>query len=483
MSSEQVYKIVESCDRGKIAVATRDIMPGELVLWEKEPVLHISNEFISQQSNAGLMAMGVAVLKKFVVDLSPDQKAMILSLFGPTDITYSSMMRQMISQMVKDRHLPAMDIDSYLKVYQVFNFNAFELGAHGHGVFAEFTRLSHSCAPNCSYSFRGTAVYCHARKFIQSGEELTISYKKKWDLEPTHERRYLNLQMKDFTCHCPRCDALGDDTRQFDCFDPDCKGVMMVCQPINKRPILLTGVQYTGVTYVEPHLLPCTVCHRAAPADYQTKMFELETWMHEQGPRLMKEFTDFICQSKNAKKESELMELLYLPNHRRHVAALPFLRTRMKLSAFLLLTEEDTSPHALADANQAALEFVAALFQLLPFPSDNLSDELSDLVNAVPILSPNTERIVCGEALRMFLLLYGRDRRTEVLDAAMLRYREKNPSAQSTEICAFCEESPQRAAFTLSRCGRCKQVCYCSTGCQKAHWKLHKKTCKAPEGK
>ena len=64
----------------------------------------------------------------------------------------------------------------------------------------------------------------------------------------------------------------------------------------------------------------------------------------------------------------------------------------------------------------------------------------------------------------------------------MLRYHEQHPSARSTEVCAFCEESPLRAAFTLSRCGKCRQVCYCSAGCQKAHWKLHKKSCKEPEG-
>lgn len=30
-------------------------------------------------------------------------------------------------------------------------------------------------------------------------------------------------------------------------------------------------------------------------------------------------------------------------------------------------------------------------------------------------------------------------------------------------------------------CSRCKSVRYCSKECQKAHWKEHKKVCKAPE--
>ena len=416
MFSEPAYKIVESGERGKIVVATRDILPGELVFHENEPVLHVSNEFISQQQDiGGVMALGVAVMKKFAVDLSHDQKEKILSLFGPTDTLYASFMRPMILQMVKNGHLPIMNTDSYWKVFQVFNFNAFELNARGHGVFDEFTRLSHSCAPNCSFSFRGKAVYCYARTFIKNGEELTITYRGKWDLEPTHERRYTNLQAKEFTCHCPRCDAIGDYTRQFNCADTACKGVMMVCHPINNIPILLTDLQYTGVEYVEPHLLPCTVCHRAASTDYQTEMLKLEARMYEARPRLVQVFADFSRKSTYAKTASELMELLHVPLPPRHAAALPFLRTKMNLSATLLFSGEDTRPSQLQEAKQAALDYITALFHILPVPSDSLSEELKNVValccrkDTVPILTPETERLVCGEALRMRLLLCGRD--------------------------------------------------------------------------
>ncbi len=49
----------------------------------------------------------------------------------------------------------------------------------------------------------------------------------------------------------------------------------MACQPISKE-VPLNNLPYTGVEYVEPHLLPCTVCHRPASQAYQAKMFELE---------------------------------------------------------------------------------------------------------------------------------------------------------------------------------------------------------------
>jgi hypothetical protein len=51
---------------------------------------------------------------------------------------------------------------------------------------------------------------------------------------------------------------------------------MLACQPINKKPFRLADLAYTDVEYVEPHLLPCTVCHRTAHASYQAEMFKLE---------------------------------------------------------------------------------------------------------------------------------------------------------------------------------------------------------------
>jgi hypothetical protein len=47
------------------------------------------------------------------------------------------------------------------------------------------------------------------------------------------------------------------------------------------------------------------------------------------------------------------------------------------------------------------------------------------------------------------------------------------------DCCVYCEESPERVAMTLSRCGACKKVVYCGAACQRAHWPMHKVQCKA----
>ena len=479
MLSSPVYRIVASADKGKIAVATRDILPGELVVKENEPILYVSGENIEDP-----LMFGLAAYKMFAKDLSLEQKEKVLSLFGPTEGELAHCMR-MCALQARDHHYIFPDeVETMTKVMLVVSFNAFELVNNIHAVYTEFTRLSHSCAPNCSFSFRGKEVHCYARTRIKEGEELTITYRGNVDLMPTHERRLLYLATKFFTCHCPRCDAIGDDMRQFDCFDPACKGVMMVCQPINKKECLI-NMSYTGVKYVEPHLLPCTVCHRAASADYQQQTLALETKLVDVGAQL--------CNARCAPDTHVVLKKIGKDKiHHRHGSALPITKAYMMMCASLgNVSGNDALDLSLPRyTRQAAVEYMEVLRHLFLNPSDLLSEGLLFIVSYcitqlqdTPIFSPTDEKSLCGEALRMHLLLYGRDRREKTLHEAMLHCHERLPSARSTEVCAFCEESPLRASFTLSRCGKCRQVCYCSTECQKVHWKLHRKECKASEGK
>ena len=480
MSSSPVYQIVESADKGKIAVATRDILPGELIVKENNPILYVSSENIVDP-----LMFGVAAYKMFANDLSLEQKEKVLSLYGPTEGELADCMRICAAEARDRNYVSADEVESLMKVMLVVSYNAFELVNNVHAVYTEFTRFSHSCAPNCSFSFRGKAVHCYARAHIKEGEELTITYRGEVDLMPTHERRLRYLETKFFTCHCPRCDALGDDMRQFDCFDPACKGVMMVCQPINKKIVPLATFRYTGVEYVEPHLLPCTVCHKTASAHHQTKLFASETKLLEVGEQLRN--TPMVADMRGILKKLKGVKI-----HRRHAAALPIRNAYMLIYASVALVSSDCDddPSFLQATEQMALEYMETLLHLFPMPSDNLSVGFNNVIHfciselrATPIFSPQDEIFLCKGALQMNLLLYGRDRREKILDETMLRCHEKLPLRLSLEVCAFCEESPLHAAFTLSRCGKCRQVCYCSAGCQKAHWKLHKKTCQSPDEK
>jgi hypothetical protein len=50
------------------------------------------------------------------------------------------------------------------------------------------------------------------------------------------------------------------------------------------------------------------------------------------------------------------------------------------------------------------------------------------------------------------------------------------PSSMTDQICA----SDECRNIGTHRCKRCMTTCYCSRGCQKAHWKTHKLVCNGP---
>lgn len=52
------------------------------------------------------------------------------------------------------------------------------------------------------------------------------------------------------------------------------------------------------------------------------------------------------------------------------------------------------------------------------------------------------------------------------------------PMQHSTSSCATCKKDRSSISGPLKKCSRCDGPRYCSQECQRAHWKLHKKTCK-----
>ena len=354
-----------------------------------------------------------------------------------------------------------LEIEKMVKILQVMRLNMFGVEGVDHRVYAEITRFAHSCASNCQYTLRGMSIFCYARRDIKAGEELAISYNSPRDLDPTHERRLRYLEVKEFTCHCPRCDAFGDDTRQFDCFDPKCKGVMMVCQPLSQKEPRVTHVSYDGVAVIDPHLSPCTVCHRAPPADYQTEMLALEATLLDEGPRIVQRFSDMMDEHRHSEMEPLYQELLRMKIPSRHGASLPLLRVKWRVLHTLNHTNRTCY---LTAVQEAMLEYVRALEGIFIYPGRNLLQELIIVVDHCSniclesVFPPAHEKALCLKALRMHLLFNGRQFRDACLDKTMLKCHKKVSSERSTEMCAFCEGSPLHAALMLSRCSRCSGV-------------------------
>jgi hypothetical protein len=55
-----------------------------------------------------------------------------------------------------------------------------------------------------------------------------------------------------------------------------------------------------------------------------------------------------------------------------------------------------------------------------------------------------------------------------------------NPPS-STECCANCTTTSVSTGSSLPQCSRCKAVRYCTTRCQKEHWRFHKGACVPPK--
>ena len=255
----------------------------------------------------------------------------------------------------------------------------------------------------------------------------------------------------------------------------------------SKERLRGTDVTYTGVEYVEPHLLPCTVCHLPAPADYQKQMLALEAEMPFLASRFEAEQQRCLA---DLRTPAEIWEALVqqidrykLP--RRHMLMKPILE--VQLSALTILAHYKKVK---SQTRRVALQRIELMQNIFPYPHREVVNAIFEVCALCGCASPagkatltlSEEKALLQKALRMHLILNGRENRRASEDNALAKVLSQLPAPQqqqpqNMDICAFCEESPLRAAMKRSRCGKCKQVVYCSVGCQKAHWKVHKKTC------
>jgi hypothetical protein len=284
-----MFEIRELEGKGNGVVSTQPINAGAIILHEKA-LVRFKPDYVERyrgHTPSGTEGM-LAATNFFLEQMSLEQQKKFLSLYGgalnsgPRVANYRVTAKRLwcVGLLATES-----ERDLYVHVALVVNYNAFGIDGDVR-IYEVASRFCHSCESNCRFDIVGDGISVRALASIQAGEELTLDYFDSWRMLPTHVRRFQWLEVKDFTCHCPRCDALGDDTRQFYCHKRRCPGHHAVCQPLNKGALRLPGITYTGVEYVEPHLLPCTVCQRSAPLEYQAAMFQLEKNWEAHSPML-----------------------------------------------------------------------------------------------------------------------------------------------------------------------------------------------------
>lgn len=491
MSADPIYVSLEMEKKGRVAVAARDVLPGELVVIEKKPLMYFTHSFLEQyETSDPKFKIVLASYNTFMTKLAPEKQEKFLGLMEFTggvneqrDRKYVRKMQLYSDNELNTRSLSSEEVDLFVHVASITRQKMITVGVKDkYAIFAEIARFSHSCDANCLYTLEGRTCSCYAKRFIPAGEELTICCLDSMDMEPTHERRRRYLEMKEFTCHCARCDALGDDTRQFDCSDAACNGVMLAFQPINKKATHMSGLQYDGIVYEEPHLLPCSACGRSAPPAYQTKMFVIEAQLRGFASHYQGRFDALMRGGRLPEIRLLLNEIQHLKFPHRHAAAIPLLCLEMQVKQALYVHHPSSSMRS--SVQRSALAYIEAHENIFPHANKTVSKAWT-VVSALfsqsgryAIFPPREEMELCQKALRMHLLIHGRNNRSAQLDDTLIKVLERLAPLRSVEVCALCEESPHVAALALYRCGKCKKIAYCSAGCQKVHWKVHKKYCR-----
>jgi hypothetical protein len=459
-------------------VAIRDILQGEIVFGEDKPFVGPTTRKDSRLSSNNLDTVN-QVLQEYAAMSEQDLMDTWLLPYRKL-AAIEAMFDGAIDKIEKEGGFHVSEQGGLEKVKMILNM--ITLNDMGHTeVYLIASHVEHSCCPNCVIKrFSDGSLECRAIQPIVAGSRLTSIHRLRGrNSASTSMRRFLVADLYEFTCHCPRCDAPGDDTRQFNCFDPSCTGRHLVCQPLSDKPFVFPAVKYTGVEYVEPHLLPCTVCQGSPPASYQADMFKLEKAMEAEAEKWEE------LNSRGGRMS--LHALVHFDFHaiQHHILAWRIAIIHYHWYHIFWVAEINMGHYPEAMHVEIYLKRARLLDaidqEVFPAPNETSMKIVGSIAEALYHFAQYKLALpYCRRAVRMRLLLRGRESRDPVIDgwlAHMLRETKAAP-AQSLEVCGFCEESPDRAAMKRSRCGACKAVMYCSVGCQKAHWALHKAQCK-----
>eukprot|EP00931_Biecheleriopsis_adriatica_P107180 TRINITY_DN81522_c0_g1_i1.p1 TRINITY_DN81522_c0_g1~~TRINITY_DN81522_c0_g1_i1.p1 ORF type:complete len:378 (+),score=90.15 TRINITY_DN81522_c0_g1_i1:163-1134(+) len=93
--------------------------------------------------------------------------------------------------------------------------------------------MSHSCSPSAAWHLDDSnCMIIHARRAMEEGEEVTISYLSPADLcLPTPDRQQLLFSAKGFLCSCSRCKEPQDAARAFRCPRCGCCEAFALMEP------------------------------------------------------------------------------------------------------------------------------------------------------------------------------------------------------------------------------------------------------------
>ncbi len=442
-----------SVDGKHFVIATKRALPGE-IMFEEEASLFVTKETYSQETFADLQAESKisdyfwALFGAFTA-LSSEKKWEILNLYSPTEGPLCQGLRLKLLSM----ECPPTDVEIFVKFISAFSHHGYRSeGDSSCCMFSEkMSKLSFSCIPNCVIRLADRRATVRAILSIAEGDPLTVWCDEREVFQSIPLRKAILMSRKGIVCKCSRCEAPGDDTRQFDCTNEQC-----------------SGRHYAGQSSLDDtaYLLPCSVCSGIAPKDHEERMLQLEKDLPTISKTLWKELGQKPIESHKLAIHQKVLSIRFPKYH--HLSN--------SLHKLLCVTA------GAADQFQYIQAFARSTDAQPAFPNCGTDADLFHIGRMYFVCA--TEESLClakyylQRAVCMRLVLDGREQRVPQYDAQLLEalWYYPNPCKTVTE-CMFCGESPSSAALTLTRCSKCSEVAYCSAGCQRAHYALHCHLC------
>ena len=228
-------QIQERPGLGKVLVATKDFIVGDLVLQEN-PLLRYS----CGTDWGGLLRAFIAA--------SAEVKEVVLGMYHPSIMSSDAHVVEALATARTLVQKPAFDhltAETIARLILISNTNAHSYVGQNDVAYHEVmmrqgqspdtTRLSalfdvaskaaHSCKPNVSYSSRhGPFMRYVATTSILTGQQITFSYIDALYTSDRATRRSRLMAEKQFFCRCDRCSGV-DDVRGVHCRVSGCRGV------------------------------------------------------------------------------------------------------------------------------------------------------------------------------------------------------------------------------------------------------------------
>eukprot|EP00667_Euglena_gracilis_P008288 EG_transcript_8391 len=451
------FRVTPSEGRGMIAVATRPIAAGEVVL--DEPPLWIApaqpehrfkhvDKFCLETSAPPHPVY--AALQYF--ELPEEQQRRFLDLFCPTsEQAKAGAMAPLVDRVAELAMPPGVTHDFFLQLALRWDANCIQVNeSDDTAVYPLACRINHACRPNCYWHSAETHRLVRAVQDIAEGEELTVSYLCGEELlRPTAFRRAVLWQTKYFWCECGRCGE-PDLTRKFPC--SSCSDGFAVPAPQARPGTIPTE---TGAWFLVQGPLVCRSCSAVFPEArcqelLATEKLLLNKWqLLETTPSLRREEVMMKTLSEVTNQlhpehwvANELYDMLVDFNTQRS--------SWTKAAAFLVRRRKH-----MAGIHVGALPQVWWAEEAL---GRCLAHFASDAVAAA---------LTCYRRAQTALRALYPEEHPYVRD---LREKAAALEARTVVTCSSCGKAKGEGQV-FKRCTQCRCVMYCEEACQKQHWK------------